>query len=76
MTKALKDFRLLFHKAYFASRNVLRPVESAGFPMWWFDEEFKDAQIKYVKEFDTVWLGKAKKSAFELSPVLPLQGVE
>lgn len=72
MVKAIEDIRLLFHKAYFASRNVFRPVESAGFPMWWFDEKFLPiAQIKYIKEFETVWLGKGKLSAFELSTVSP-----
>lgn len=77
MVKAISDIRLLFHKAYFASRNVFRPVVSAGFPMWWFDEEFlPDAQIKFVKEYETSWLGRAKLSVLELSTVLPRQDVK
>lgn len=72
MVKAISDRRLLFHKAYFASRNVFRPIRSSGFPSWWFSGEFPEdtLSLKFTREFSTSWLGKGLFRLYEVSPSL------
>jgi len=68
MTKALSDSRLWCRKAYFASRNVLRPVVSSGFPDYWVREEFGLAELVpvSVSEFSTAWLGQCRYEMYTL----------
>jgi hypothetical protein len=68
MIKAIEDIRLLSHKAYFASRNIVRPLTGAGFPMWWVEEEFAlhEADLIVYKQFKTDWLGEGRYRLFEL----------
>jgi len=59
MTKSMLDPRLWNCKAYFGSRNLLRPQVSKGFPMWWFIDEYGKnvSESEYSTEFSTKWLG-------------------
>jgi len=68
MVKTIKDPRLFNSKAYFASRNIKRPIVSGGFPKWWFEEEFAEELSTFgiclKKEFMTQWLGKGRYTLF------------
>jgi len=68
MVKAICDERLFYHKAYFASRNIFRPIISAGFPKWWVEEEFElsTARLDIVKEYSTLWLGRGIYKKYSL----------
>jgi len=68
MTKSMQDPRLWNCKAYFASRNILRPKVSSGVPLWWvFDEYGLDVlKPEYESEFSTHWLGQAKYKRYNL----------
>lgn len=62
MVKAIEDRRLMGKKAYFASRNIKRPTISAGFPEWWFYEDFKlsPQQALLTKTYMTKYMGKGR----------------
>lgn len=69
MIKAINDPRLFYHRAYYASRNVSRPVVSSGFPLWWVEEEFNliPEKLKITKKFETRWTGNTSYSLYDLS---------
>lgn len=69
MVKAINDPRLFYHRAYYASRNVLRPVVSSGFPLWWAEEEYGliPEKLKVLKKFETKWQGNGSYSLYDLS---------
>jgi hypothetical protein len=68
MVKAINDPRLFNTKAYFASRNILRPIVSSGFPLWWFFEEYgvDENSPKKDNSYLTHWLGKGRHRIFEI----------
>ena len=68
MVKAIKDERLYGHKAYFASRNIKRPIVVKGELAYWWSGDFdlKNIEPKKVKEYDTPWLGKVLYRLFTL----------
>jgi len=68
MTKTMTDPRLWNCKAYFASRNIIRPKVNSGFPLYWLFDEYGLGvlQPEYESEFSTVWLGSAKYSRYTL----------
>jgi len=59
MVKAINDPRLFSTKAYFASRNILRPLINKGFPMWWVEDEYNLNKIDPIvsKRYLTSHLG-------------------
>jgi len=69
MTKSMQDPRLWNCKAYFGSRNLLRPQVSKGFPDYWFLDEYgKDvSEPEYTAEFSTHWLGTCKYKRYTIS---------
>jgi len=71
MVESISDIRLLYHKAYFASRNIKRPLVGKDIPTWWLEDEFElstYAVLLLFKEFDTMWLGKGRYKYYQLRP--------
>lgn len=68
MIKAINDPRLFYHRAYYASRNVLRPIKCSGFPLWWAEDEFAltPDNLKLQKKFETKWQGAGIYSLYLL----------
>lgn len=69
MTKTMTDARLWNCKAYFASRNIIRPKVNSGFPLYWLFDEYGLNVLKpeYETEFSTVWLGNAKYQRYNMA---------
>lgn len=68
MTKAIKDKRLVNHKAYFASRNVYRPIVNKGVLEWWVSDDYDLENIvpEFQQTFDTKWLGECVYSRYKI----------
>ncbi len=68
MVKAINDPRLFNTKAYFSSQNILRPIVSSGFPLWWFFEEYGIDESSSLKDnsYLTHWLGKGRYRLFKI----------
>lgn len=70
MLKAVRDERLAGNKAYFGSRNLMRPVSlvsktqiAFAFDAW---ELGVDSKPTYVSSFDTMWLGRCKITKYKI----------
>lgn len=68
MVKAICDSRLFSTKAYFASRNILRPVINKGFPSYWVQDEYHvdDISPLFESKYSTSWLGDGRYRLFML----------
>lgn len=69
MSKAMHDERLLGKRAYYYSRNILRPDSSTfgAFVNYMSDYLEKTATLVRESDFDTKWLGKATYKRYEIA---------
>lgn len=69
MVKAINDRRLMGKKAYFASRNVIRPIISSGFPDWFFYDDFQLSPDRAIltKQYMTKYMGKGRYELYKLN---------
>jgi len=69
MSKAMHDVRLGGQKAYYASRNILRPMyfsfDSKSATAGWVEEVIHTPELKKQREFGTPWLGRCIYQLFE-----------
>lgn len=72
MSKAMQDVRLSGEKAYYASRNSLRPVSIAADSLSKFKIEIIQQEVIHTgellneREFDSVWLGRCTYKRYHI----------
>lgn len=73
MSKAMHDDRLLGKRAYYYSRNILRPNSSTFGPFVNYMSHYleKTATLIVEKEFETPWLGKGNYKRYEIAEETP-----
>jgi len=73
MSKAMRDFRLGGEKAYYASRNTLRPVSISADSLALFkleviqQEVIHSGELMNEREFDTQWLGRCVYRTYKIT---------
>lgn len=68
MSKAMRDIRLGSKKAYYASRNIMRPMSVSGHTVSDYIEEIVgvDNYSLHQHEFDTQWLGRCVYQQYQV----------
>lgn len=68
LSKAMHDLRYGGTKAYYASRNVMRPMSVAGNSLIDYIEELVPVDMPplHQREFDTEWLGRCIYKQYEI----------
>jgi len=71
MQKALHDDRLLKRRAYYPSRNVVRPVLYKTAAIANYAKEVLDARLELVSEkvYSTEWLGQGSYEVYNVIPI-------
>lgn len=73
MSKAMQDVRLGGEKAYYSSRNSLRPVSIAADSLAKFKIEIIQQEVIHTgeklneREFDTMWLGRCTYTRYDIT---------
>lgn len=77
MQKALHDSRLLNRRAYYPSRNVMRPVLYPSALVAHYPEEMLGADLRLISEkvYQTEWLGEGSYSVYEVIPIPELDSL-
>jgi len=75
MSKAMQDLRLSGEKAYYSSRNCLRPVSIAASSLALFKLEVIQQEVIHTgeliseREFDSIWLGRCTYKRYHIKDV-------
>jgi len=75
MSKAMQDIRLGGEKAYYASRNSLRPVSISADSLALFkleviqQEVIHTGELIHEREFDTPWLGRCTYKKYQIKNI-------
>jgi len=70
MSKTMSDRRLRGKKAYYASRNIMRPMSISGNAITEFLNEIVpvDNLPLHIREFETQWLGRCVYKQYTIQP--------
>jgi len=68
LSKTMRDIRLRGKRAYYASRNIMRPMSVSGHVVAQFLDVLVDVDKSplHSREFETEWLGKCHYKIYEL----------
>jgi len=73
MSKAMQDVRLGGEKAYYASRNIMRPVSISANSLAKYKIEVIQQEVIHTgellneREFDTMWLGRCTYKRYHIT---------